>query len=270
MNTQEYISSGVIESYVLGSASESERAELEQLSILHPEIRAAREAFELSLEQYALNNAIPPPKEVKQKVLAEITPAAAQVINMQTAVKNTQTSIRSISILRYMSAAAVVLLIASTALNFYFYSQYRSSAVKYETLAASLQQMASENKVQQAKLDLYSSSMRMMSDSNMQVVALKGMVLSPFSKSTVYWDKQTKDVYLQVNNLPQPSANKQYQLWALVDGRPVDAGVFDVNDPYGLVKLKNIPRAQGFAITLENKGGSATPHLEAMYVMGTV
>jgi len=34
--------------------------------------------------------------------------------------------------------------------------------------------------------------------------------------------------------------------------------------------MKNIPKAQAFAITLEKKGGSVTPTLSAMYVMGKV
>jgi hypothetical protein len=44
--------------------------------------------------------------------------------------------------------------------------------------------------------------------------------------------------------------------------------VFDVKD--GIINMKNIPRAQAFAITLEKKGGSATPNLAMMYVMGRV
>ena len=73
-----------------------------------------------------------------------------------------------------------------------------------------------------------------------------------------------------MNELPKPRADKQYQLWAIVDGKPVDAGVFDVDGGAAFVKLKNIPNAQAFAITLENKGGSASPHMDALYVMGKV
>ena len=48
--------------------------------------------------------------------------------------------------------------------------------------------------------------------------------------ATVYWDTKSKDVYLIVNNLPEPPSDRQYQLWAIVDGQPVDAGVFDVQN----------------------------------------
>ena len=56
----------------------------------------------------------------------------------------------------------------------------------------------------------------------------------------------------------------------MVDGKPVDAGVFDLNAGPGMFKMKNIPRAQAFAITLEKKGGSPTPSLDKLYVLGKV
>lgn len=93
------------------------------------------------------------------------------------------------------------------------------------------------------------------------------------SLATVYWDSRSKDVYLLVNNLPKPSPDKQYQLWAIVDGKPVDAGMLDMEDTNSgslVHKMRNIPKAQAFAITLENKGGSTSPTMEAMYVMGGV
>ena len=76
-----------------------------------------------------------------------------------------------------------------------------------------------------------------------------------------------------VNNLPQAAPEKQYQLWAIVDGKPVDAGMVEESaDASGklLLKMHNIPEAQAFAITLEKKGGSPTPTMEAMFVVGKV
>jgi anti-sigma-K factor RskA len=271
VNTQEYISSGIVESYVLGLASSEEQLEFEQRCAADPGVQAAKEAFELSLEQYAVANAVPAPVELKQKIWAEIEPASGQVINMHRNFNTSRmTPVRTMNWAKFAIAAAVILLVGSTALNFYFYRQYQSSISKYEALFASTQQVAKENKVQQARLDMYESSLRLMNDSNMAVIALKGVAVSPSSLTTLYWDKQTKDVYVHVNNLPQPASDKQYQLWAIVDGKPVDAGIFDMKDAGVLVKMKNIPRAQAFAITLEKKGGSAAPTLTAMYVMGQV
>ena len=56
----------------------------------------------------------------------------------------------------------------------------------------------------------------------------------------------------------------------MVDGRPVDAGLLNWESGNMLVPIKNVPVAQAFAITLENAGGSAVPHLDQLYVMGNI
>jgi len=56
----------------------------------------------------------------------------------------------------------------------------------------------------------------------------------------------------------------------MVDGKPTDAGIFEMDKGIAFMKLKTIPRAQAFAITLEKRGGSETPDMNALYVMGKV
>ena len=55
MNIQEYISSGIVESYVMGIANVQERAEFEKNCSIYSELAEAREAFELSLEKAAFD-----------------------------------------------------------------------------------------------------------------------------------------------------------------------------------------------------------------------
>jgi anti-sigma-K factor RskA len=100
------------------------------------------------------------------------------------------------------------------------------------------------------------------------------MGISPSSFATVYWDTTSKDVYLLVNNLPVPAGDQQYQLWALLDGKPIDVGMIDNESFIGqkklLLRMKNVSGAQAFAITLEKKGGSEKPTMENMYVLGNL
>ena len=86
--------------------------------------------------------------------------------------------------------------------------------------------------------------------------------------ATVYWNPKTNEVYLLNNSLVKTPQGKQYQLWAIIDGKPVDAGVISNCD--GVCKMKNISNAQAFAVTLEQEGGSPTPTLTAMFVVGKV
>jgi len=271
VNIQEYISSGIIESYVLGLASDEERAAFEQHCAMHAELRQAKEAFEISLEEYALANAMPPPVAVKEKIWKDISFSAGSSASttMKAANETTRplTPVRSLSFAKLLAAASIILLIGSTVLNFYFYSQYKTTSAQLNDLIAQNEQMAGNNTIMQTRLQEFERNFEMIKDTNMAVIAMKGQAPAPQSATTVYWNKQTKDVYLLVNGLPQPVSGKQYQLWAIVDGVPVDAGMLDMSQAGGLVKMKNIPKAQAFAITLENTGGSKTPTMP-IYVVG--
>jgi anti-sigma-K factor RskA len=275
VNIQEYISSGIVESYVLGLADEAEQSEFERMCDAHIEVRRARVAFEEALEREALANAIPPPKSVKSKIFSEIDVDLDQRPARSTLYDDHSQALPEAPVrrmnYRWMAAASILLLIASAALNFYFYRQYKSYSTRYDNLLAQQTQLANTNRAMETKLSEYESSLSHLRDPNMIMVKLPGVAAKPNSMATVFWDKQTKDVYLMVNNLPAPSQGKQYQLWALVDGKPVDAGVIDSSHPADLLlRMKNIPVAQAFAITLEKSGGSPAPTMEAMFVMGNV
>jgi anti-sigma-K factor RskA len=273
VNVQEYISSGIIESYVLGLASPEERAEFESMCISHPEVRAARDAFELSLEQHALKNAVEPSAYLKNEIFAKINAEESlpKYTSYQKEARKEQATVVGIGWLRYASAASIVLLVASTVLNYYFFTQYKEYSTKYDQLVQSQGQMASANLTLQAKLQDYEAALSMIKDTAMAVVKMPSLPSSPNpgSMTTVYWDTKSKDVYLLVNNLARPSTDKQYQLWALVNGKPVDAGVFDIKEGLSFVKMKNIQQAQAFAITLEKRGGSQSPTMP-IYVLGKV
>ena len=281
MNIQEYISSGIVESYVLGLASHEERSEFERMCAAHTEVRRARELFELALEEQAMMNAVAPAKNIKSKIFAEIEieKEKISVIPDQNPSLPVQEEIGpapkviSLGWARYVAAASIALLLISTALNFYFFNQYKSYSNRYETLVAQQTELARNNDIMRARLDTYESTLAMLRDPDMAVIKMPGtnVSTSPDSNSvaTVYWNTKSKDVYLLINNLPQPPSDQQYQLWAIVDGQPVDAGVFEVQNTAVLLRMKNMPRAQVFAVTLEKRGGSATPQ-GPMYVMGKV
>jgi anti-sigma-K factor RskA len=273
VNVQEYISSGIIESYVLGLAGPEERAEFESMCNSYPEVSAARDTFELSLEQHALKNAVEPPVHLKNEIFAKINAEESlpKYTSYQKETRKEQAAIVRIGWLRYVSAASIVLLIASAILNYYFFSQYKEYSTKYDQLVQSQSQMASANQTLQAKLQDYESALSTIKDTSMAVVKMPSVPSSPNpgSLTTVYWDTKSKDVYLLVNNLPQPATDKQYQLWALVNGKPVDAGVFDIKEGLSFVKMKTIQQAQAFAITLEKRGGSLSPTMP-IYVLGKV
>jgi anti-sigma-K factor RskA len=248
VDIQEYISSGIVESYVLGLASPEERSEFEQLCKQHPELLAARTAFELALEKQAMDNAIAPPAGLKNKILAELDSPAAKVIPMQSA------PVKNLNWLKYASAACVALLAGSIYLNVSLSNKNKNLQSNYNNTVAELSDIKKDIQVLQ-------------SNPNVKMAAMGGLEASPASFATVYWDTASHDVWLLANNLPIPASDKQYQLWAIFDGKPVDLGVFDIKKEKLLIRAKNAQGAEAFAITLEKKGGNPTPAGD-MYVMG--
>ncbi len=264
MDTKAYILSGVIESYVLGMADTLEAAELEQLSRQYPEIRQAIDEFEIALEKAALAAATPAPAHVKEQLFAALAGEFREEKETAKVIPLTKAT----GFARYVAAASIILLITSSALNVYFYGQFREKSIAYQALLSEKDGILADNQNIKAKaLDLY-ESMQMMSDPVFIKVSMPGIKGKENNLATVFWDSKSKDVYVMANKLPQAASDKQYQLWAIVDGKPVDAGV--IGACAGLCKMKNIPQASMFAITLEKKGGSPTPTMDQMYVAGKV
>src|SRR6202000_1909090 len=105
-------------------------------------------------------------------------------------------------------------------------------------------------------------------DPNTTVVNMVGTKVAPKSSANIYWDSASANVYLVVKNMPNLPNDKQYQLWALIDNKPKDLGVFDATDDKIILKMKNTQKAQAFAITIEQKGGSPSPDLQKLQSMG--
>jgi anti-sigma-K factor RskA len=272
VDIQAYIQSGVIESYVLGLASSNEVTELESMRLKYTEIDEAINEFAVSLEKQALENSVPPPDDLKEKILKAIRDEelSTPVIPIQKGnEEHFNTTVHSIRPWRMAAAASIILLIVSTALNYYLYQQYHNKNEAYQALLSDRNTLQANNQIYQTNLREWEEAAAMMANPKMATVKLKGIPGKEANMATILWDTGNKDVYVMANRLEAPSKGKQYQLWAIVDGKPVDAGTLDA-ECIGVCKMKNIPKAEAFAITLENVGGSQTPTLTAMLVHGSV
>lgn len=269
MNTKEYISSGIIESYILGLASPEEAGILECVMKNNAEVKAAFEEAQKTLEDLATAQAVTPPSDLKSKiwnkiqqeqVLEPIQPVVSADIP---AVKpQEEIKIQGNSSWKAFAIAASVLFLVSVAGNL-FWMNYQSDTKKEIAL------MQAEKKAQDLALQKMNKKMEMFTNPDMKMVMLKGVEKHQESKAMVFWDKKTKEVYLNAENLPKAPEGMQYQLWAIADGKPVSAGMY-TEEKDSKTALSQIPDAQAFAITLEKQGGSPVPTMENMYVMGEI
>ncbi len=249
MNVKEYISSGVVESYVLGLASEAERRDFEANSALYPEIEEAKKLFELMLEEQLLQDATPVPQFLKTQIEERLKSSEPDVSSEQ--VQLERTPVHHIGIWRWIAAASVILLAGTVYWALNTNKKYQEQLAKTRELQELVQNSTAEVNQLQADIDKLQHPMK--------TAALKSEDSRTFA--TIYWDTASAsgDVYLMVNNLPQPVSDKQYQLWALLNGQPINLGMIEVKQKRLLYRMKNVQNAEAFAISLEPKGGSPAP-----------
>lgn len=268
MNTEEYISSGILEAYVMDQLSKADRTEVEQAAAKHPEIRMELDMIERSLENLAFATAMDPPSGVKEKLMAKIGDAKAE--KKEAKVVQIQTD-RSYALLKFAAAASVLVALTSAVMAITYWKKWQGAEGKLADMIAQNAQFAENYNQVNQQLDDIQDAVAIMNSSAYKRVTMNGTDNSPGALATVYWNESTADVYLSIQNLKELSKDQQYQLWAIIDGVPVDAGVFDPNNGSLLVQMKNIgPNAAAFAVTIEPRGGSENPSLETMQVVGNV
>jgi mannose-6-phosphate isomerase-like protein (cupin superfamily) len=72
MTSKEYIESGILETYVMGMASEIEQKEVEMMAAANPDIRQEIDNISVAMEQYAMAHAKTPGSTIKPFVMAII------------------------------------------------------------------------------------------------------------------------------------------------------------------------------------------------------
>ena len=113
-----------------------------------------------------------------------------------------------------------------------------------------------------------------MRDTKNTVVALGGQAVAPESSAKVYWNTETKAVYVDASGLPEPPKGMVYQVWALKLNplTPTSIGLLDnfKENAQKIFAVDNAAEAEAFGITLEPAGGSLTPTMEQLYTLGKV
>jgi anti-sigma-K factor RskA len=265
LTVQEYIASGILESYVLGVTTPQETLEVERMAQEHPLIEDEIHQLHKSLEQFIFMGEVSPPADLRNRILDALPGMAgvpAEEDSSQVPLGKEMPLFRP-----YLMAAAYILLALSLPANLFLYLALQNTQQKVVQLEQESQSLVYNLKMSQRQFTALQEDVNMLQNPDTKAIMLFGMEKSPKAWAKLYWNKPMKTVYLASHDLPPAPKGMQYQLWAIKDGRPLDAGM--LSDEDGLLKLKEISEAEAFAITLEKKGGVPLPEGE-MYVMGKI
>ena len=249
MDIKEYIASGILELYVSGNLSAQEHEEVHRMVMQYPELQAEANRVEAALKTLAEASASSKPL------------AAPRVIGRKK---------ERPAWLTYGGWAAAT--IATVGLV--------SLLMKNDELQVTVQDLQqkeifleSELASERASKLLTEELLTALRSPDVQKIPLAGQGDFGQSFAAVYKDAETQTIYLDVNGLPEAPVGKQYQLWSLTLDplTPTSLGVLDNDsEDLNLFIIEDPNTTEAYGITLEPEGGSESPSLEQLYVLGTV
>ncbi len=267
-NLKSYIESGILEQYVLGDLSIEERLEVENNALKFPEVKTELIEIESALLSYAISNKIEPKEGLRNKVLNSLTQADAEVRPIYGA------SSKPGQFYKYAFAASLALLLISSVLLMNLNNKLNDSYSQIAVLQSGNQRFSNQvNYFDEELRDTRNALHFYQNQAAYKLVTLKGSDKAPAASMLVAFNPEEEEVMIDLSSIKMPSNDKehQYQLWAMVDGKPVDLGVFDSEvDSTGMKKMKSVKNAQAFAVTLELRGGSTNPNMDQMMAIGSI
>lgn len=271
MDIRAIIESGELELYVMDRLPAADAAQIDKLRIAHSELNEEIRQIEDTLIAFATAQAIRPTASLKNKIAAQLN-FADEPAQTEARPTGTASETKVITMVppayKFMAAASVALIIGLGASTFYYYNKYNEANSNLLAMQSQQNVLANQVKLQQEQAEAMQQQLAVVSDPSNKAIVLKGLPISPNAQAVVYWNNETGKAYINSTKLPALAANEQYQLWAIVDGKPVDMGVVDKDSVFNIAK--DVKGAVAFAITVEPLGGKATPTLEKMYVLGNV
>lgn len=265
-----YIESGILELYILGDVTPQEKLQVEDMALRHPAIKAELEEIERAMEKYATDNAVEPPGYLRDRVLNSLVTNLADDSTFDERKIKQQDNVAPLAVhkpvdfYKYALAACLALLLASIIAIISLYNRLQHSNTLLAALQVNNQQFAN-------RVNLMDKQLHVFRDASFKFMTLKGTSRAPKAELTVAWSPVKHKVMIDMGTMKMPANDKahQYQLWAIVGKTPVDLGVFDMTaDSVAMKEMKSVASANAFAVTLEPRGGSPTPTMNEMMVIG--
>ena len=297
MDTEIYISSGILELYCAGALSEAEMREVERMASQFAAVKKEIQAIELALWSFnehvfagphdqlkteliagiklnspntiienthetSLNNAVEP--KVKTLETPIVLPAAKEIIPEQTE-KPGKASKKTIS----LGVFLVIILPIILAFGAFGLWNNWDSLLQELTAAKKLAANSEKSRAQiDSNLKATSQTLDTLRNPDLVKITLSGMKFSPAAKAVIYWNKNTNQILLDPVLIPLEDKDHCYQLWAMNKGETLSLGTFSATNKHKqMLPMKAVDKASVFIISLEPKNGSAIPNIAQLCLM---
>lgn len=260
MENIEFIESGILELYVCGLLSPEENNEIYTKAKNNPEIFNEIRAIESAL--LALSSSFSPLNSV------ENFDRIKEKLKVKQKIKKDKKAPKAAVLANFGWVLSAILGVAF----FLFYNRMAQSEKIVSEAENKSAAMQKELEITQEKNKEIKKCLAIFRNKNQTIINLVGQPIAPNTHARVYWNKNTQEVFVDASGLPSPPNGMVYQVWSfkLNPLRPTNIGLltnFDANE-LRLFGVKSIIEAETFGITLEPKGGSFSPTIDNLYVLG--
>lgn len=269
MNSEELISSGELELYVAGLLPEKRNQEISEIISQNEAVAKEVDEIERVVMHLASESTLSKEQDFADVLKKIVTDRIAEDPKVRTLGSENQQNRKTFSFGKVAGwAAAAVFLIL-------FGIQFQNNNKINDNLNASIEDkeiLKDSIREQNFELNYKESLLTTITSESTKIIELAGQEISPSSQVKVFWDTKENKVVIDAKSLPEAPTGMVYQVWSLKlePLTPTSLGLLqDYDSNNNLFVLENANASEAFGITLEPAGGSQTPTLEKLYVLGT-
>jgi len=276
VDLQQYIASGILEAYALGALSPAEARAVEADVAKYPELQAELRSIEEALWESTRAEAPQPSAGTADAIWAAIqadgavrnSPAEAAPRKPLEIPLGKTPARRPV---QWARAAVWVALVVSVAGNAYQMTRTARMEDRLTTLYDAQNRIEAEAKDRTQEVI---ALRELTADTGTIRLTLKPTTPHVHGSAVVMYQPHSSAAYFAFSGgMPAAPAGKQYQLWIIHDGKPVDMGLVPRESGSGdmLRAPKAVPGTpQAFAISLEPVGGSTSPTTDQILMVGAM
>lgn len=246
-----FLSSGLLEKYLLGETASAETEMVESYISKYPDVQNAYNTLQFNLEVVAKSNAVEAPKSILNNILDEIDDTPVIKLNAQKKYKKWY---------KFSIAASIAALIFAGT-SYIFYNQNQKLSKENQVVVDEIFDLRGDIAKNNEMLDNVMRQLLKLNNPETEKYIITGNERAKDLKTVAYINPKEKTSMIDVVSLPQLPEEQCYQIWAELQGKMVNLGILDKADR----KLRNIPYmedALALSITIEPKGGNTTASRE--------
>lgn len=250
MDKHEFISSGLLEQYVLGLTTPEENKEVEAYLEAFPELRKEVGAMEDALMRYAASQSIPP------------SPRKRRIINNIPSEGSIRPGIADL----HTPILFVITILVLGSFSFVLWQENKGLRYSLESQRAEMSLLEQHFLHQDYDAHLFSI---LAHQDTRQIELVNHLPSNTKHSVTAYWNSTAHKALLNVAALEPPPVDHQYQLWYFIKGKYISASIIQ-SDKFKLIPISYLPNVQKIMMTLEPLGGSRLPNHDKVAYTGVI